>query len=371
MNAINYLKLLSTIITKKGLMYVHFGLTHRCNLQCRMCNIWRSADKAQELSFAQIKTLADSLKSLGVNVISLGGGEPFLREDLKEIIKLFLKKGFLVRLLTNGTLFREKDLGELIQLGLNNISVSLDTLSPEKQSYICNQEGIWDKIIDSMVLISNLFPRRGSFLLVNTTVSRLNIEELPRLAQFASKLGYYISFIPLESFAERDSRSSSDTDFSEFQITLQDNELVDKIYGQLIEMKAKKNNIFNSTRFLEDSRDFLKTSQMNWQCDAGRLYFSLDPKGDFSICHRFHSDRGLDYNLEVLLKSQMFRSKQHKLTKDCPGCMRPCWAEITHLVRDKRSFWEMAKIEISTLKKRKKVVDREAIDRVLKEIMCQ
>ena len=351
----NYLNLLSALITKRKLIYVHFGITHRCNFQCRMCNIWRLPDGNQELSLEQIKNLAEILKSIGTVVISLGGGEPFLRKDLKEIIKIFIQKGFIVRLLTNGTLIKEEDIRILVKLGLRNISVSLDTLSAKKQSLICNQNGVWNRIIDNLILISKFFLKKRSLLLVNTTVSRLNIEELPLLTRFAGKLGYYISFIPLEPVTARHAGVCSGDYPSEFKITSQDHKIVDRIYDQLIDMKTKmKNNIFNSSRFLENSRQFLKTSQVNWRCDAGKLYFSINPQGDSSICHRFHTEsKHSNFNLRAFLKSQDSHFKHERLVRDCPGCMRPCWAEITHMVRDKKSFWEMARIEISTWNRRR------------------
>jgi MoaA/NifB/PqqE/SkfB family radical SAM enzyme len=319
-----------------------------------MCSIWKLGDRSQELTLAQIKNLADNLKPMGVVVISLGGGEPFLREDLKEIIKIFIRKGFLVRLLTNGTLIKEADIRDLVSLGLRNVSVSLDTLSAKKQSYICKQEGVWDKIIDSIVLISKLFPKRQSLLLINTTVSRLNLEELPSLAKFAGKLGYHISYIPLEPIAVGPCGFYSNDYSPEFKITAEDYRIVDRIYDELIRMKERGNNIFNSTRFLENSRQFFKTSQINWQCDAGKLYLSINPQGNFSACHRFHSDgEYFNSNLGCLIKSHDFRLKWEKLIKDCPGCMRPCWAEISLMMKDWKSFWQMIKIEISTWRRRR------------------
>ena len=350
-----YLALLKSIVIKKQWIYAQFGITHRCNLRCRMCNIWKLADKTEELSITQINILADILKSLGIVIISLGGGEPFLREDLRDIMKIFLKRGFRVRLLTNGTLVKEDVLKDFVKLGLRDISISLDTLSSKKQSYICQQEGTWDRIIDSMILISKLFPKRGSLLLVNTTVSRLNIEELPSLARFASKLGYYISYIPLEPIAVRHPCPYTEDYYPEFKIGPDEYRVVDMVYDELIMMKRKNYNIFNSTRFLEDSRHFLKTSQMNWECHAGRLYFSIDPKGDLSVCHRFHSKQkksydDLGFKLDLL---EDIKKEQQELVEECPGCMRPCWAEITNLVRDKRSLWEMFKIDLSTYRRRR------------------
>ncbi len=352
MDIISYLRLLSAIINKRKMVYVHFGITHRCNLKCRVCSIWKLADKGEELNLGEIAAIADILKSLGVVIISLGGGEPFLRDDLREVVEIFVRRGFLVRLLTNGTLIKEELLKDLIKAGLRHISVSLDTLSPDKQSFICKQEGIWDRIVNSMELISGLFPKRRSLLLVNTTVSRLNLEELPLLADFVGRLGYYISFIPLEPLEVGHCGFRPEEYSPEFKINSQDHSLVDRVYGQLIDMKMKEKNIFNSRDFLEKSRQFLKGLQKNWACDAGRLYLSLDPQGYFSICHHYPAEKRLDKNISLYLESEDFQLKRKKFKDACPGCMRPCWAEITNLLNDKKSLLDMIRLEISTWKAR-------------------
>jgi len=347
MRAIDYLNFLSAVAGRKRPIYAHFGLTHRCNLRCRMCDIASLAGSAHEATTEQIRTIADTLRSLGVIAVSLGGGEPLLRDDLGEIIGIFIKKGIQVRLLTNGILLKEDILKDLVSRGLKDVSISLDTLSADKQSYICAQDGAWDTIINSMNLIARTVPRRGRLLLVNTTVSRLNLDELPSLARFSGKLGYYISFVPIEPANARHCGLQSEDYSGEFKITPEDHQTVDRSYGELIKMKKGRNNIFNSTRFLEDSREFLKNTRKNWQCDAGRLYVSVDPQGDFSICHHFPPEGQLDHNTRGFLRSEAFKARRLKLINGCPGCMRPCWAEITHVIHDRNSLREMLKLKFS------------------------
>lgn len=199
-------------------------------------------------------------------------------------------------------------------------------------------------------MISGMFPKRRCLLLINTVVSRLNIEELPRLAQFADRLGYYISFVPFELPGITHCSLSYEDYDAEFKITDIQHDLIDKSYEALISKKRKNSRILNSTLFLENSRGFLKSGRVNWQCDAGKLYFSVNPEGRFSICHRFDPIDCFDLDY---INSSQFQSKRDELVKNCPGCMRPCWAEISYLMKDRKSFWEMAKVRISTLKKRK------------------
>ena len=343
----NHLKLLLAIISKKRFIYAHFGLTHRCNFRCRMCSTWRSGNKDKEINLTQIRDIVCILKSLGIISISLGGGEPFLREDLPEIVRLFIRGGLRVRVLTNGSVCTESSIRELASVGLKEISISLDSLDPKKQNYIYNLEGAWEGIVKKMCLFSEILPKRGNTLLINTVVSRLNIEELPSLVKFAEGAGYYISFIPIES------RQLLDNNFI---MTNRDYALIDKIYARLIEMKKRGRPIFNSVLFLENSREYLKTGQINWQCDAGRLYLSINPEGNFSICHKFSPIESSSLKEMIpYFESEEYEFKRKELIRTCSRCMRPCWAEITYLIRNRQSFSEMAKIEISTWRKRRYV----------------
>lgn len=333
----NFLRLANAFIFKNKPLYVHYGITHRCNLQCRMCKIYQDANEEEELSIRQIESAFDLLRRLGVVYVSIGGGEPFLRKDLPLVIRLLIKRGFMVRLLTNGTLADEYLIKNFVSLGLREVSISLDTLDYKKQAYICNSEGVWEKIMRSIDLFLNIFPKNRRLLLINTVVSPLNIKELPQLSQFAKSKGYYISFVPIETHG-----------YSEFTFTQDGRQYIDESYNYLIWMKKKgKSFIFNSPAFLEKSRQYLKFKVHNWRCDAGKMYFSINPRGELSICHRFKPIYSLlEKDSLDLLKSEEFKNNRESLISKCLGCMRPCWAEVSFLFRNKRSLWEMAKVKL-------------------------
>ena len=67
-----------------------------------MCGIWRYGNAKEELSIAEVTEVAKRMKRLGVVQVSLGGGEPFAREDLADLVHCFVKEGLNTRVLTNG-----------------------------------------------------------------------------------------------------------------------------------------------------------------------------------------------------------------------------------------------------------------------------
>ena len=83
-------------------------ITARCNNACRHCfiNLPASDSQArqQELSLAEIESIADQAVALGSFWVLISGGEPLLRRDFKDIYLMLKHKGLLVSLLTNGCL---------------------------------------------------------------------------------------------------------------------------------------------------------------------------------------------------------------------------------------------------------------------------
>ena len=111
-------------------------MTDRCNLRCEYCMperdyVW--LPQRDILDFEEITRLAEVFAGLGVDRIRLTGGEPLLRRDLPRLVRL-LRAGPApsdLALTTNGVLLADQA-AALRAAGLSRITVSLDTLSPER-----------------------------------------------------------------------------------------------------------------------------------------------------------------------------------------------------------------------------------------------
>ena len=98
----NYARIAQAALSRDVPVYAHFGVTHRCNLTCKMCGIWRYGNAKEELSISEVHQVAQRMKKIGVAQVSIGGGEPFARDDLEELVECFLQRGLNTRVLTNG-----------------------------------------------------------------------------------------------------------------------------------------------------------------------------------------------------------------------------------------------------------------------------
>ena len=96
----NYVRIARAKIALDQPVYAHWGITHRCGLTCKMCGIWRYGNKKEELDLDQVAVIARNMREIGVAQVALGGGEPLEREDLPEIVKIFVGEGLNIRVST-------------------------------------------------------------------------------------------------------------------------------------------------------------------------------------------------------------------------------------------------------------------------------
>ncbi|KAA3626494.1 MAG: radical SAM protein, partial [Proteobacteria bacterium] len=106
---------------------VIWNLIRRCNLTCKHCYA-TSADRdfEGELSTREIFEVMDDLKTYGVPVLILSGGEPMMHPDIFTIAERGKREGFYVGLSTNGTLIDEVNIRRIAALDLDYVGISLD-----------------------------------------------------------------------------------------------------------------------------------------------------------------------------------------------------------------------------------------------------
>jgi GTP 3',8-cyclase len=120
----------------RPLASLRLSVTDRCNLRCMYCmpeKQYRWLPQDHLLSFEELVRLVDIFTVLGVRRLRLTGGEPLLRRDLDRLVTLLAANPMIedLALTTNGTLFAEQA-GALHRAGLHRVTVSLDTLRPER-----------------------------------------------------------------------------------------------------------------------------------------------------------------------------------------------------------------------------------------------
>ena len=165
------------------MLIIAWELTAACNLSCRYCRASASHEPDQgELDTDEAKRFVQSIAPLKPMLI-LSGGEPLLRPDLFQIIRLAVSLGIRVSLASNGTLITSGLAEEIADSGVSRVSISLDGADAAMHDHGRGQ-GSFERSIKG---IENLRGRVD--FQINFTVTQKNQSELIRIFDLAEKLG--------------------------------------------------------------------------------------------------------------------------------------------------------------------------------------
>lgn len=149
--------------------------------------------RSEILTFEEIAALVDVFADLGVDRIRLTGGEPLLRSDLARLVRALSDSGRLtdVSLTTNGILLADQA-EELRAAGLDRVTVSLDTLDPERFRALTRFDQL-GRVLEGIDAAG-----RAGFrpLKIDTVLVRgVNEDELGPILEFGRRAGAEVRFI--------------------------------------------------------------------------------------------------------------------------------------------------------------------------------
>ncbi len=182
-------------VLRRPLGSLRVSVTDRCNMRCRYCMpeqdyVW--LPKQSILTFEEIARLVGIFTSLGVGKVRLTGGEPLLRHDLPALTAMLTQNRDIrdLALTTNGLLLA-RSAQALKQAGLGRVTVSLDTLRPERMQALARSDRHADVLAGIAAARGAGFPVK-----LNTVVIRgVNDDELVELIEFARTHQAEVRFI--------------------------------------------------------------------------------------------------------------------------------------------------------------------------------
>jgi len=173
---------------KGYLSQVSIELTERCNNNCLHCYINLPFDdeetKKKEITFAEIKAIADEAARMGCLSWYLTGGEPLLREDFSHIYLYLKRKGMRVTVFTNATLIDSKTANLFKKYPPQDIEVSIYGLSQKTYEAVTRSSGSFDAFREG---INFLEENHISFTLKTAALPQ-NFYEIQKMRSFAQSL---------------------------------------------------------------------------------------------------------------------------------------------------------------------------------------
>jgi heme b synthase len=167
--------------------WIAWEITRRCNLRCVHCRSSSELEAKEhpDFSFEEATRVIDDISSYAKPVVVLSGGEPLLRPDVFDIAAYGTDKGLRMCLATNGRLVTEDICGKIKDAGIRMVSLSLDGATASVHDNFRSQPGAFD----SMMNAAALFRKHGIQFLINSSFTKRNQEEIPRVYKLAKEIG--------------------------------------------------------------------------------------------------------------------------------------------------------------------------------------
>ena len=180
----------------RWLRNLRISVTDRCNLRCAYCmpeEEYKWLPRDEILHFEEIDRLVDVFITLGVDKVRLTGGEPLLRRDLPRLIRLLAAKPALrdLAITSNGVLLADQA-QSLKDAGLHRVTVSLDTLRPDRFRLLTRRE-THAEVLEGLAAVE-----RAGFTdtKIDTVAMRgVNDDELADLIEYGRKVNAEVRFI--------------------------------------------------------------------------------------------------------------------------------------------------------------------------------
>ena len=168
-----------------------YSITEECDLHCKYCFADSSKRLENELTTDEVYRLLDNIAEAGTRSISIGGGEPTLREDLLDVVRYAARYKFMfVALNTHGQYLDKKYVDRLALAGIRQVKVSVDGL---QGSHDWNRgDGTFEKCIQAL---KNCAEAGIPSVIFIATISQLNYEEIPHMVKLAMDLGVDIAMV--------------------------------------------------------------------------------------------------------------------------------------------------------------------------------
>ncbi|MBA7650014.1 putative mycofactocin radical SAM maturase MftC [subsurface metagenome] len=309
-------------------------LTFRCNLKCVHCYV--AEDKTRhELSFQEITDILDQIHQEGCLWLSFTGGEPLMRTDFLDIYRYAKRKGFLITILTNGTLMSPEIVEYLGEEPPFSIDLTLNGVTEKTYESISQVPGSFRKVMKVIRLIlDKKLPLR-----IKTKATRLNYHELDKIKQYVDSMG-----IELRLNAMLYPRLTGSLKPCSFRLSPDEIISLDRFYQN--DGNCQENDL------REDS--FLPLDTL-FRCAAGISSFHISPYGELIFCTfmrqpyfdlRKGSFKQGFYTLYPKIRSAKYRTnsqcKDCKIFYLCSQCPALAKLENAHLEKPIVYFCELA-----------------------------
>lgn len=286
-------------------------VTYRCPMRCKMCNIWENPTRKEEEFKPELLH-----KLPRMNAVNITGGEPFVREDIEEIVRILMMKTERIVFSTSG-FYSDRILALAEKYPHLGFRISLEGLS-EKNDDLRGRTGGFDKGLRTLLALRRLGVKDIGF---GITVSNNNSEDMLHLYELSRNLKM--------QFATASFHNSFYFHKYDNQVTNTDEVCAN--FDELIQRLMKEHHPKSWFRafFNLGLINYVKGGRRMLPCEAGTENFFLDPWGNILPCNGMEPSCWFDTmgNLnDVKDFMEIWTSpKAAEIREKVANCPKSCW----------------------------------------------
>ncbi|PIP28288.1 MAG: hypothetical protein COX29_01970 [Candidatus Moranbacteria bacterium CG23_combo_of_CG06-09_8_20_14_all_35_22] len=179
---------------KSNIKEVILAITYKCNSRCQMCGIWKKT-QPEEISLDVVKKIPSNLKNINIT-----GGEPFLHQDIVEIVKILNRKSPNASIIISSNGFAKElilsKIREIIKIKSNiGVAISIDGLE-EIHDRVRGVPSGFKKAISTLEELKKIGVKK---LRISFTLGDYNIDQLRPVYLLSQKIGIEMSLTLVHS----------------------------------------------------------------------------------------------------------------------------------------------------------------------------
>ena len=301
--------------------YIRLSISDVCNFKCGYClPDGYKIDKSDNRTFInteEIKRLARALSELGVSKIRLTGGEPTIRKDFLEIIKIIKENsGIKKTVITTNGYKLDKIANDIKNSGLDGINISIDSLDPKTFKKITGH----DRLEEILRGIKNLQKLNFKNIKINAVLLKgINDSErdFDSWAQFIKNNEIDFRYIELMQTGDNlDYFNKYHVPSKKFTDYLNNNNWIIQTFGK--DAGPAKNYLNPKFKgkfgvIAPYSKDFCKSCNRLRITAKGDLRLCLFGNTGINIRHLMQKDNQIEELKDLILKQLNFKKESHYL----------------------------------------------------------
>ena len=247
-------------------MSVHFDITYRCNERCVHCYL--DHDDHGEMTTTEIKHVLDQLAAAGTFFLTFSGGEVLMRRDFFELLEYARHLMFAVRIKTNAVMIGEAEARRMLELGVDQIQVSIYSHRPEVHDAITKLPGSLRRSIEAIRFLAD----QGLRVTIANVLMTANMHDHAGVQALACELGVQYSLDPTIT-------PKMDGDRSILNLRIPGSELSGVFRNQAL--------VGNVEEFCAPPPTPGEDVMEGYPCSAGHTLAYISPYGDVFPCVQF------------------------------------------------------------------------------------